>query len=98
MVFPRHSRPDSAAPGNGSALFLIIPEKAGECQPLFHPLPGGRLGAGQAGFPGSKFRALPAGAQLRLSTFFHPFLPHSTANPAYTNSRSQLCFLEALIL
>lgn len=64
--------------------------------PISHPYPG--VGAGQACFPGAKLRALPAGAQLRLSTFFHPFLPHSTANPAYTNSRSQLCFLEALIL
>ena len=100
MVFPRHSRPDSAALGNGSALsFVIIPEKAGECQPpISPPYPGAGWGAGKAGFPGSKLRALPAGAQLRLSTFFHPFLPHSTANPAYTNSRSQLCFLEALIL
>ena len=59
--------------------------------------PMGWLGLG-ACFPGSKLRALPTGAQLRLSTFFHPFLPHSTANPAYTNSRYQLCFLEALIL
>ena len=36
-------------------------------------------------FPGAKLRALPAGAQLRLSTFFHPFLPHREKNPANTS-------------
>ena len=84
---------------NGEAAFSImrlVPTLSKATSMSASP-PMGWLGLG-ACFPGSKFRALPAGAQLRLSTFFHPFLPHSTANPAYTNSRSQLCFLEALIL
>ncbi len=90
MVFPCHSGANSAALGNGSALFFDYTRKAGNASP-YSP-PGGRLGLAKPASPGSKLRALPAGAQLLLSTFFHPFLPHSTANPAYTNSRSQLCF------